>query len=74
VIVLAVRWCLCFGLFYRDVEEKLAARGNDVDHLAVHRWVQRFTSATESTSTGDSDEAVRARRNAASASADNPAC
>jgi transposase-like protein len=40
--VLAVRWYLRFGLSYRDVEELLAERGIDVDHVTVHRWVQRF--------------------------------
>ena len=43
VIVLAVRWYLRFGLSYRDVEELLAERGVDVDHVTIHRWVQRFT-------------------------------
>jgi transposase, IS6 family len=43
VIVLAVRWYLRFGLSYRDVEELLAERGIDVDHVTVHRWVRRFT-------------------------------
>jgi transposase, IS6 family len=43
VIVLAVRWYLRFGLSYRDVEELLAERGIDVDHVTVHRWVRRFS-------------------------------
>jgi len=43
VIVLAVRWYLRFALSYRDVEELLAERGIDVDHVTVYRWVQRFT-------------------------------
>ncbi len=43
VIVLAVRWYLRFGLSYRDVEELLAERGIDVDHVTVYRWVVRFT-------------------------------
>jgi transposase-like protein len=43
VIVLAVRWYLRFGLSYRDVEELLAERGIDVDHVTAHRWVKRFT-------------------------------
>src|SRR6202140_1678139 len=43
VIVLAVRWYLRFGLSYRDVEELLAERGIEVDHVSVFRWVQRFT-------------------------------
>jgi transposase-like protein len=33
VITLAVRWYLCFGLSYRDVEELLAERGINVDQL-----------------------------------------
>jgi transposase, IS6 family len=41
--VLAVRWYLRFGLSYRDVEELLAERGVEVDHVTVYRWVQRFT-------------------------------
>ena len=43
VIVLAVRWYLRFALSYRDVEELLAERGVEVDHVTVYRWVQRFT-------------------------------
>jgi hypothetical protein len=43
VIVLAVRCYLRFGLSYRDVEELLAERGIEVDHVTVYRWVQRFT-------------------------------
>jgi len=41
-ITLAVRWYLRFGLSYRDVEELLAERGVEVDHVSVYRWVQRF--------------------------------
>ncbi len=33
VIVLAVRWYLRFGLSYRDLEELLAERGVEVDHV-----------------------------------------
>ena len=43
VILLAVRWYLRYGLSYRDVEELLAERGVEVDHVTVYRWVQRFT-------------------------------
>jgi transposase-like protein len=34
---------LRFGLSYRDVEELLAERGVEADHVTVYRWVQRFT-------------------------------
>jgi len=42
IITLAVRWYLRFGLSYRDVEELLAERGIEVDHVTIYRWVQRF--------------------------------
>ncbi len=56
VITLAVRWYLRFGLSYRDVEELLAERGIEVDHVTVYRWVQRFAL--------EFAEAARARRHA----------
>jgi len=43
VIVIAVRWYLRFGLSYRDVEELLAERGIQVDHVTIYRWVVHFT-------------------------------
>jgi IS6 family transposase len=43
VIVLAARCYLRFGLSYRDVEELLAERCVEVDHVTVYRWVQHFT-------------------------------
>jgi transposase-like protein len=43
VIVVAVRWYLRYALSYRDVEELLAERGVQVDHVSVYRWVLRFT-------------------------------
>jgi transposase-like protein len=42
IIVLALRWYLRYGISYRDVEELLAERGIEVDHVTVYRWVQRF--------------------------------
>jgi transposase-like protein len=39
VIAVAVRWYLRYGLSYRDVEELLAERGIEVDHVTVCRWV-----------------------------------
>ena len=41
--MLAVRWYLRYGLSYRDLEELLAERGVEVDHVTLYRWVQRFT-------------------------------
>jgi IS6 family transposase len=43
VITVAVRWYLRYGQSYGDVEELLAERGVEVDHVTVYRWVQRFT-------------------------------
>jgi transposase-like protein len=36
--MIAVRWYLRYGLSYRDVEELLAERGIEVDHVTVYRW------------------------------------
>jgi transposase-like protein len=38
-----VRWYLRYGLSYCDVEELLAERGVQVDHVSIFRWVQHFT-------------------------------
>ncbi len=35
--MLAVRWYLRFALSYRDVEELLAERGLEIDHVTVFR-------------------------------------
>ena len=43
VILLAVLWYLRHRLSYRDVEELLAERGIEVDHVTIYRWAQRFT-------------------------------
>ena len=32
-----------FSLSYRDLEELLAERGVEVDHVSLYRWVQRLT-------------------------------
>jgi transposase, IS6 family len=43
VIMLSVRWYLRYNLSYRDVEELLAERNIEVDHVTLYRWVQRFS-------------------------------
>jgi IS6 family transposase len=43
LIMMVVRWYLRHGLSSRDVEELLAERGVEVDHVTIYRWVQRFT-------------------------------
>jgi IS6 family transposase len=42
VILIAVRWYLRYGPSYRDLEELLAERGIEVDHVTLFRWVLRF--------------------------------
>ena len=37
VILIAVRWYLRYGLSYRDLEELLAERGIEVDHVTLFR-------------------------------------
>jgi hypothetical protein len=32
-----------YGLSYHDIEELLAERGIEVDHVTIYRWVQRVT-------------------------------
>jgi IS6 family transposase len=34
-----------FGLSYRDVEELLAERGVEVDHVTIYRWVLLLPAA-----------------------------
>jgi len=43
VILVAVRWYVRYRLSYRDLEELLAERGVELDHVTLYRWVQRFT-------------------------------
>jgi transposase, IS6 family len=47
VILLAVGWYLRFSLSYRDVEELLAERGIEADHVTLWRWVQRYAPELE---------------------------
>ena len=49
VILVAVRWYLRYGLSYRDVEELLAERGVEVDHVTIYRWVSCASSSAAST-------------------------
>ena len=42
VIMLAVRWYLRFGLSYRDLEELMAERGIDVDHVTLYWCFSRW--------------------------------
>jgi transposase-like protein len=39
----SVRLSITKKLSYPDVEELVAERGIDVDHVTIYRWVRRFT-------------------------------
>jgi IS6 family transposase len=42
IIVVCVRWYLRFGLSLRNLEEIMAERSLNVDHVTTWRWVQRY--------------------------------
>ena len=46
-ILWAVRWYLRFAVSFRDLEEMLAERGVRVDHVSLHRWLQRSAPELE---------------------------
>lgn len=43
VIVLCVRWYLCYKLSFRDLVEIMAERGLSLAHTTIMRWVKRFS-------------------------------
>ena len=49
IILLGVRWYLAYPLSYRNLEEIMEARGVEVDHSNLYRWVQKFTPPLEAT-------------------------
>ncbi len=42
IILLCVRWYLCYPLSYRNLEEMMLERGLEIDHTTVYRWVQAY--------------------------------
>jgi len=47
IILLCVRWYLRYALSYRDLEERMAERGLEVDHTTIYRWVQHYAPELE---------------------------
>lgn len=47
IILWAVRWYCKYGISYRELQEKLAERGVNVDHTTIYRWVQRYAPEIE---------------------------
>lgn len=48
VILLVVRWYVCYSLSYRDIEEMMLERGIKVDHATLNRWVIEYAPLLES--------------------------
>lgn len=42
IILLCVRWYLCYALSYRDLEEMMTERGVEIVHTTIYRWVQTY--------------------------------
>ena len=42
LIWLNVRWYLRYSLSYRDLKEMMLARGVQVNHTTIYRWVQAY--------------------------------
>jgi len=42
VIILCVRWYLCYKLSLRDLVEMMAERGLQLAHTTILRWVRRY--------------------------------
>ena len=47
VIILCVRWYLCYKLSSRDLVEMMAERGIELAHTTILRWVQRYVPEFE---------------------------
>lgn len=47
VIILCVRWYLRFELSFRDLVERMAARGLSMAHTTITRWVQCYAPQFE---------------------------
>ena len=47
VIILCVRWYLCYKLSFRDLVEMMDERGLCLSHTTIMRWVQRYTPEFE---------------------------
>jgi transposase-like protein len=44
IILLCVRWYCRDGASYRELADKMQARGLRVDHATIFRWVRRYAS------------------------------
>ncbi len=44
---MTVRWFVAYKLSYRDIEVLLVKRGDQVDHVTIHRWVLEYVPQLE---------------------------
>ena len=49
VMLRGVRWYLAYPLSTRHVEERMEARGGEVDHSTINRWVIKYSPQWEET-------------------------
>jgi len=47
IVLWAVRWCCCYGVSHRDLEQMTGERGISFDHATIYRWVQRYAPEIE---------------------------
>ncbi len=47
LILQSVRWYCAYSLSYRDIEEIMQARGFEVDHSTLQRWVVHYSPILE---------------------------
>ena len=47
IILMSVRWYVAYPLSYRDIEELMAERNINVDHLTLNRWVVEYAPKLE---------------------------
>ena len=52
IVILCVRWYLCFKLSLRDLVEMMAERGLSMAHTTIMRWVQRYAPEFENSGDG----------------------
>jgi len=49
VIILCVRWYLCFKLSFRDLVEMVVERGLSLAHTTIMRWVAALHAGARAT-------------------------
>ena len=52
IILTSVRWYLAYSLSYRNLEEMMAERGVEVDHVTIYGCVALFSDRRDWTSSG----------------------